>query len=412
MKLPLFIALGLLCVAAGMAWHYRSDPDRHRRRRTLLWTVGGILSIPFLSYLYMKILGGPVPVEEWVAAPPPHSLLMLGLGALVLIQALLIKAGWVRKGEFWGYSGIGALAAGVAFLSTGLLWSDALDADTLMSIVPWALFLIGIRVNILERRVSERTRALERVNAELATANEQVREATRLKSEFLARMSHDLRTPMNAIIGYTRLLLRKASGNLDERQLANLENIQTSAHNLLDLINDILDLSKIESGRIDVRPQVVDPVVIIRECAAAVQPLVREGVEIRTQIDYDGVLTSDPDRLRRSIMNLLGNAVKFTETGHITASLYRESEKTIISVSDTGVGISADDLTHIFDEFRQVARKGSSSQEGTGLGLAIVKRSVELVGGSVTVVSEEGIGTTFTISLRDLQPQQSQGEAA
>ncbi|MBT4610981.1 MAG: HAMP domain-containing histidine kinase, partial [Gemmatimonadetes bacterium] len=153
----------------------------------------------------------------------------------------------------------------------------------------------------------------------------------------------------------------------------------------------------------------VDPDVLVRECTAAIQPLLQDGVEIKTDVDYEGTLMSDPDRLRRGLMNLLGNAVKFTQSGSVTATLRRDEGETVLSVADTGVGIAADELPHIFDEFRQVARKGSSAQEGTGLGLAIVKRSVELIGGRVSVDSVEGEGTMFTIRVRDLQPQ---GEAA
>ncbi len=406
----LFVSLAVVCTIACVIWNHQKEPDRARRRRTLRRTLIFLPLVIVAAPLYLQIviwLQDPVPVEQ--ALVHPMTYLLLAAGGFFFVIALLLRAGWVKPSDWTGYSSIGALTVALAFTAMGIHVGGYVEGDALFYILGWAVFLIGNRVNLLEKRLSERTVQLEEANAELSTANEKVLEANRLKSEFLARMSHDLRTPMNAIIGYTRLLLRKSGDVLDKRQYANLENIQTSANNLLDLINDILDLSKIESGRIEIRPRPVDLVVLVRECTAAVQPLLRKGVEIKVDVDYDGTLMSDPDRLRRGLMNLLGNAVKFTESGSITTSLRREAGETIVSVADTGVGIAADELPHIFDEFRQVARKGSTAQEGTGLGLAIVKRSVELIGGRVSVDSVEGEGTVFTIRVRDLQ---SQGEAA
>ncbi|MFH1842488.1 MAG: histidine kinase dimerization/phospho-acceptor domain-containing protein, partial [bacterium] len=188
------------------------------------------------------------------------------------------------------------------------------------------------RIAELERQLTERTR--ERDEARL-----QVQEATRLKTEFLARMSHDLRTPMNAIIGYARILLRKLQGQVDDRQYQNLENIQTSAHHLLDLINDILDLSKAEAGRIETHPETVELKRLFNECLAKSAPLVNPGVELRQQIDDIETLHTDPARLGRAIKNLLNNAAKFTETGTITLSAHRTDSRVEIAVADTGTGI-------------------------------------------------------------------------
>jgi len=223
--------------------------------------------------------------------------------------------------------------------------------------------------------LDERTR-------ELAQARQEAEEAKRLKTEFLARMSHDLRTPMNAIVGYARILLRKTREDLDERQYRNLENIQTSAHHLLDLINDILDLSKVEAGRVEVHPEEVDLNRLFYECLAWVAPKVREGVELEQEIEGGECLRTDPDRLRRALKNLLDNAARYTEKGRIRLVAKGNGEKVSIAVEDTGTGIPEADLAHIFDEFRQVARKGRTAEQGTGLGLAIVRRSVELLGGA------------------------------
>ncbi|MBT7428927.1 MAG: hypothetical protein HN783_03855, partial [Ilumatobacter sp.] len=250
---------------------------------------------------------------------------------------------------------------------------------------------------------------------------QRLEQASTNKSQFLRRMSHDLRSPMNAIIGYSRLLRRRTADRLDEREQRNLANIETSSGNLLNLINDILDLSRIEAGRIEVDLQAMDPRVLANECADALESIVNENVALHRELDDVGVISSDPDRLRQVVMNLLGNATKFTEAGSITLSLKRVSgvmpstgsstagpvddedaegsdHYIELSVADTGIGIPAEDLPHIFDEFRQVERQGGE-QEGTGLGLAIASKTVDLLGGEITATSEVGKGTTFTVIL-------------
>ncbi len=251
----------------------------------------------------------------------------------------------------------------------------------------------------LERELQATRAALTDKERQLREAQLKVQEANRLKTEFLARMSHDLRTPMNAIIGYARILLRKLDGAIAPRQFQNLENIQTSAHHLLDLINDILDLSKVEAGRVEIHPEDVDLQRLVDQCMAAVAPLVVEGIALERDLADVKTLHTDPDRLKRALVNLLGNAVKYTQRGRIAVEARCIDGQIEIAVSDTGAGIPADELPFIFDEFRQVARKGETALEGTGLGLAIVRRSVQLLGGDVRVQSAEGEGTTFTLSL-------------
>jgi signal transduction histidine kinase len=225
------------------------------------------------------------------------------------------------------------------------------------------------------------------------------------KSQFLRRMSHDLRSPMNAIIGYTRLLRRRTADRLDSREQRNLANIETSSGNLLNLINDILDLSRIEAGRIEVQPRPVDLRQLADECADALESIVRPGVELRRELADVGEVHTDPDRLRQVVMNLLGNATKFTEAGSITLSLGRNGDGAVeLTVVDTGIGIPPEDLPHIFDEFHQVERQGGDQSEGTGLGLAIAKKTVELLGGEIGAASTVGEGTTFTVRLPQGSP--------
>ena len=253
-------------------------------------------------------------------------------------------------------------------------------------------------------RVIRKDRRLVVANLELSEANREIREQTERKSLFLASMSHDLRTPMNAIIGYTRILLRRSENVLEPRQYRNLENIETSSHNLLSLINDILDLSKVEAGRIDLKPEAVDLKQLAAECIASVESLVRSGVRLKQQLEDVNPIFTDADRIRRVVMNLLSNALKLTEKGSITVSLQAVDSWVQLSVADTGSGVPPEDLPHIFDDFRQVGSAGEETQEGTGLGLAIAKKSVELLGGTITVKSEVGVGTTFTLRVGDYEP--------
>ncbi|MEW6752504.1 MAG: ATP-binding protein [Candidatus Latescibacterota bacterium] len=251
------------------------------------------------------------------------------------------------------------------------------------------------------RRIEELSHKTRQQYEQIQEQNRQIQAANQHKSEFLARMSHDLRTPMNAIIGYTRIMLRKAREQLDERQYRNLENVHLSANNLLALINDILDLSKIEAGRVEVRPAPVDLKALAAECAAAVEPLLAPEVHMVQDLALVPAVCTDADRLRRVLTNLLSNAAKFTERGTITLSLRAVDGWAELAVADTGIGIPAAQLPLVFEEFRQVERKEGARREGTGLGLAIVKRSMELLGGSVQAQSEEGKGSLFTLRVRD-----------
>jgi signal transduction histidine kinase len=180
--------------------------------------------------------------------------------------------------------------------------------------------------------VLQGTRIVRR-DRRLLAANRQIEEASRNKSQFLRRMSHDLRSPMNAIIGYSRLLRRKTSDRLDEREQRNFANIETSSGNLL---NAILDLSRIEAGRSEVNLQPVDLRALADECADALESIVKPGVELRRELADVGEISSDPDLLRQVVMNLLGNAMKFTDSGSITLSLARVDDAVELSIADTG----------------------------------------------------------------------------
>jgi len=251
---------------------------------------------------------------------------------------------------------------------------------------------------LLEQQVKERTVELEKKAAELERA-------TRLKSEFLANMSHELRTPMNSIIGFTARVIKKGSDNLEPRQLKNLHTVERNAFHLLGLINGLLDLSKIEAGKMDVHAERFDFVLLVDEVFRLTQPMLEnKAVKLLTDMPDDSIyLYTDSTKLKQVMINLVSNAIKFTESGNIiiSAELSVEDDvpKITIRVSDTGVGMNEEALKYIFDAFRQVDGALTRKVGGTGLGLAIVSSFTDLLHGTVNVNSEEGVGTQFEIKL-------------
>jgi signal transduction histidine kinase len=241
-----------------------------------------------------------------------------------------------------------------------------------------------------------------RLFEEIADKSRQLEAASRHKSEFLANMSHELRTPLNAVIGFSEVLLQRMFGELNEKQDEYLKDIYASGQHLLSLINDILDLSKIEAGRMELAPApfhlpgaLENAVTLVKERAS------RHGIALQLDIDPRlGELAGDERKVKQVLLNLLSNAVKFTpEGGRITLKAGRTEGMVEIAVTDTGIGIAPEDQAAIFEEFRQVGSDETRKQEGTGLGLTLAKKFVELHGGRIWVESEPGRGATFTFTL-------------
>ena len=236
---------------------------------------------------------------------------------------------------------------------------------------------------------------------ELRTANVKLEEASRLKSEFIANVSHELRTPMNAIIGYTKLMLDGLDGDLTEQQMADLQRVATAADNLLSLINGLLDLAKIEAGRMELNSEEVNIEVVVEEVVELIRPQA-DAKGLALEMDVARSLPAafaDRARVRQVLVNLAANAVKFTERGSVTISASAADGWITLAVTDTGVGIPADAQVYIFDEFRQADSSTTRRYGGTGLGLAISKRLVELHGGRLWVDSTAGAGSTFRFTL-------------
>ncbi|MBT6003620.1 MAG: HAMP domain-containing protein [Candidatus Marinimicrobia bacterium] len=246
----------------------------------------------------------------------------------------------------------------------------------------------------LEQLVAERT-------VELEAAKTKAEESDHLKSAFLASMSHELRTPLNSIIGFTGILLQGMAGPLSEEQAKQLGMVKGSASHLLELINDILDISKIESGRVQVYDEAFKIDLLLVMAVSSLRPFAeKKSLRLRHNIETDlPKLYSDKRRLEQVLINLINNAIKFTEEGEIMVSCYLKEDFLNIDVFDTGIGISEKDLETVFETFRQIDTGLDRVKEGSGLGLAISKKLVELLGGTISVVSEPGVGSTFSILL-------------
>lgn len=244
----------------------------------------------------------------------------------------------------------------------------------------------------MEQRIVERT-------AELAKAMEKAQAADRIKSAFLATMSHELRTPLNSIIGFTGILLQGLAGPLNEEQKKQMSMVQTSARHLLSLINDVLDISKIEAGQMTLSIEPFELRPSIEKILKIILPMAeKKGLDLRLEISDDlGTVTTDQRRLEQVLLNLLNNAVKFTEKGNITVSCRKENDHYLLSVSDTGIGIRPEEIPDIFQPFHQIDTGLTRRYEGTGLGLSICKRLIEMMGGSFHVESQLGKGSRFTI---------------
>jgi signal transduction histidine kinase/DNA-binding response OmpR family regulator len=256
----------------------------------------------------------------------------------------------------------------------------------------------------LEQKVEQRTHELEIKSRQLAEARDAADEANQTKSSFLANMSHELRTPLNAIIGYSEILQEDAADKDDKSAIDDLQKIEDAGRHLLGLINDILDLSKIEAGKMDVFIEPVDIQALLKEVLSIVKPLADKSenvVDVICPADV-GSFRSDQTKVKQCLLNLMSNANKFTSKGTLTLSVVREADSQIyFRVSDTGVGMTEEQLGRLFQAFSQADASTTKRFGGTGLGLAITKHFCTMLGGDVTVESTPGKGTTFIIRLPD-----------
>jgi len=259
----------------------------------------------------------------------------------------------------------------------------------------------------LERKVRERTQELEIVNQKMQASNEELQRANSLKSEFLANMSHELRTPLNAIIGFSELLLDRTFGELSPDQRGYSSDILSSGRHLLALINDILDLSKIEAGKMRLTREVFEIGAVVEEAMALLRVEAgRKGIDLVAEVPEPyALLDADRSKVKQVMSNLLSNAVKFTPLGgRVALSAARAGDRLSIEVEDTGIGIRPEDQQRIFEAFTQVDGSLARQYQGTGLGLTLVRRFAEMHGGHVTLTSMPGAGSRFSVEIPGLRP--------
>ena len=262
---------------------------------------------------------------------------------------------------------------------------------------------LSARVQQMEAEVFQSSQRLQATNQQLQAANRRLELAGRHKSEFLAGMSHELRTPLNGIIGFAEFLIDEKPGALLPKQKEYLGDVLNSANHLLQLINDVLDMAKVESGKMDLHPETFSARTAIGEVTSVIEAIARKKqvvvtVEVGAGLD---AIRLDLQKFKQVLYNLLSNAVKFTNAGGKVILLARRLEPALMEVlvQDTGIGIRAEDLSQLFVEFAQLDSGTARRFEGTGLGLALTKKIVEFQGGHVGVKSEHGKGSTFSVVL-------------
>jgi len=423
------------CVAAAAGFAAIFGKEPHRKPLRIVFNVGNLVtSVSAGSAVYLLTGGRPgMPVFEQLGPLFAATAVYLAVNTFLVTAAIHLDSGrgidrsW-RESMLWTAMSTFAGLTLAVFLTWAL---SALGTTGLALGVPpaWLLALFYRthkerqvaaqdrveaieEVNAgLESRVAERTQdlrqalgGLEDVNKKLVAANTSLAEANEAKSLFLASVSHELRTPLNAVIGFADLLRDPCYGPLNQEQAEFIFDIQESGEHLLRLINDILDVTKIEANKMEVRLEEIDLRQVLGEATSMLRAQATTNsllLEVGCAEDLSAARL-DPGMFRQVLVNLVGNAIKFTPpAGEVKVWAERDGDALLVSVTDTGIGIAREDLDRIFDEFYQVDGTYSRNYEGTGLGLALVRRMVELQGGEVTVQSKPGEGTRFSCRFAD-----------
>ncbi|WP_414545852.1 ATP-binding protein [Nostoc sp. CCY0012] len=295
--------------------------------------------------------------------------------------------------------------------ATDYLSKSRVGAETLAQVLRHAMRVhrAEMQAALANQRLRESNEQLIRKNQELESQRQQIQlqnfkllEASRLKSQFLATMSHELRTPMNAIIGFSQILLRPKFGHLTQQQTDMMERILNNGKHLLMLVNEVLDFSKLEGGRLELKPELFDLTKVINLGVTEMRSLAEaKKLSLRVDIDIENPwIFNDSVRVRQILVNLLSNAIKFTESGCIWVEIEEVAKNRVaLVVRDTGIGIAPKDFPYIFEAFRQVDQSITRKYAGTGLGLAIIDSLVRMMGGKIILESQLGSGSMFRIEI-------------
>jgi signal transduction histidine kinase len=274
-------------------------------------------------------------------------------------------------------------------LAHALLWLAGLGGI--------GLWTLGIRRRESERRQAEQ--AIRKYDRELAQANVRLQELDKLKSMFIASMSHELRTPLNSIIGFTGIILQGMSGEVTAEQRKQLTMVKTSAAHLLALINDVIDVSKIEAGKVELDIEQFDLAALVQEVKKSFETTADEqGLKITLEVPERLTVKSDERRTKQVIINFVSNAIKFTDEGMIDIKLAKRDDEAEVSVADTGIGIKKEDIGKLFQAFGRITTENRLA-EGSGLGLYLSKKIADLLGGEIKAESEFARGSVFTFIL-------------
>jgi signal transduction histidine kinase len=405
---PFFALLGAVVMAnaALLVWATRQVRDGYPRRAVFavcigLWIIAGLVglgapvTLPFIALLLVW------PVALALPYLRGHQLRWIMAVSAAISVGLTV---WANQSDPFQVESLlppvlvrMALVICVPLFTTFiflLLWHDSSRLHETLEQTRTANAALRESEHLLEARVDERTR-------ELAIARDQALEATRAKSAFLANMSHELRTPLNAILGYTELILDGIYGTPTERISDVLQRVDKSGRHLLELINDVLDLSRIEAGQLSLTVGEYCLSSVIADAILAIQPLaVDKGLSLETTLPENLPRpVGDERRIRQVLLNLLGNAVKFTDTGGVWIEARADGEFVRVSVSDSGPGVAVADAERIFEVFQQADGSSTKQKGGSGLGLAISRRIVELHGGQLWLDRSGSTGATFSFTL-------------
>lgn len=410
------LTLVLYLVFVTLLFFFAADFARLRGRAANLVKGLGVaangLSIPavFNEQFFREIYPLPDGSGGYNYTPGPLfvPVALVHLLYLFLIIAVLYRSGEPRARLLW--PAVALIMGGVAALALRPLLPLPLNAVFLALAALWMGYVV-LRHQLFNP-LAALNRELAATNKQLAAANAQLAEASHLKGLFLTRMSHELRTPLNSIIGYTELVLEGQYGPVNQSQQDRLQRVIRNARHLLGLINDILDLSKIEAGRLTLEVAELDTRALLESVLATVEPQASEkGLRIHRRFQDAPPIQGDETRIRQIFLNLLSNAIKFTTEGSITIQADPRPTDGLahFQISDTGIGIPNSKLDLIFEEFRQLDESSTREFPGSGLGLTITRHLAELHGGRVWAESQVGVGTTFHLLLPAVEAQPPSG---